>query len=239
MKTRNIIQTSILMVIFFVTAQFASAATYYICNGSTLSFSTPTPITNVTYSWDVKDVDGTTSLAGYPRAAAPTSLPTTPGTYKIILSATADVATVCAPDAVENSFVVLPTLSITIGAPSSSTYCETAATKTSTVTQSTSTVPGGATNDLEIEYTYMVSKDGGAAVDGTTGSLGSIDGAGKYTLSTVAPGSYVITGYVKYKQKTGFTGTLLNSSGCVANSGTQTVTVTAKPVSPTITVSAN
>jgi hypothetical protein len=239
MKTKNIIQASILTVILMLTAQFASAAIYYVCIGSTLSFSTPTPITDVTYSWDVKDTDGTTSLSGYPRASAPTSLPSTAGTYLIRLISTPDNATVCAPDVVENSFVVLPALSVTIGAPSLAAYCETAATKTSLITQTTSSVPGGTTSDLEIEYSYMVAKDGGAAVDGTTGSLGSIDGTGKYTLSTVVPGSYVITGYVKYKQKTGFTNKLLSAGGCPANSGTQTVTVTAKPTAPTITVTSN
>ncbi|RZK57512.1 MAG: hypothetical protein EOO91_09990 [Pedobacter sp.] len=240
MKTTIKFLKAILVVVLLFISSTTFADTFYVCNGATLSLA-PAATPNVTYSWDVKDLDGTTSLLGYPRAAAPTSLPTTPGTYKVILISTPNAPTVCAPDNVENSFVVLPTLSITLGAPSNASYCETSSTNTSLITQSTSAVPAGSTSDLEIIYSYMVAKDGGTAVDGTTGGLGSIDGTGKYTLSTLVPGSYVITGSVRYAQKTGFTNTFLNSSGtgCAATSGTQTVTVTAKPLKPVITIGAN
>ncbi len=233
----NFFKSILVTVLLFVsTATFAD--TFYICNGASLNLN-PAATPDITYSWDVKDVDGVTSLSGYPRTAVPTTLPTTPGTYKILLISTANSATVCAPDVVENNFVVLPTLAITLGAPTNASYCETSTTTSSQITQSASTVPTGTGSDLEIEYSYMVSKDGATAVDGTTTGLGSIDAAGKYTLSTTTPGVYVITGSVKYKQKTGFTNALLNASGCPVTSTTQTVTVTAKPTKPTITITAN
>lgn len=238
MKTRFTFFRTILFALFLMISSTALADTFYVCIGATLTLN-PAATTGVTYSWDVKDTDGITSLTGFPRATAPTSLPSTPGTYKVLLISTPISSTDCAPDVVEHNFIVLPALTISLGAPSNPSYCETSATPSSLITQSASTVPTGTGNDLEIEYSYMVAKDGGTAVDGTTGGLGSIAADGKYTLSTTTPGVYVITGTVKYKQKTGFTNALLNASGCPATSATQTVTVTAKPAKPTITISAN
>lgn len=238
MKTRFTFFRAIFLATFLMLSSAAFADTFYVCIGATLSLN-PAATTGVTYSWDVKDTDGTTSLAGYPRAAAPTSLPSTAGTYKVLLISTPVSSTDCAPDVVEHNFIVLPALTLTLSAPSNPSYCETSATPSSLITQSTSTVPTGTGSDLEIEYSYMVAKDGGTAVDGTTGGLGSIDASGKYTLSTTTPGVYVVTGTVKYKQKTGFTNALLNASGCPTTSTTQTITVTAKPAKPTITISAN
>lgn len=238
MKTKFTFSRIILFALFSLCWSAASADTFYLCPGATISLN-PAATPNITYSWDVKDVDGITSLSGYPRAGAPTNLPSVAGTYKVLLISTPANANICAPDVVEHSFTVLPTLSMTLSAPTNVSYCETSANNSSQITQSTSTVPTGATADLEIEYSYMVAKDGGTAVNGTTAGLGSIDATGKYTLSTTTPGVYVITGTVKYKQKTGFTNALLTASGCPATSSTQTITVTAKPAKPTITISAN
>lgn len=237
METKTTFLKASLVALFLLISGTAFSATYYVCSGATLSLTPAAPATSITYSWDVKQ--GGTSISGYPRAGVPTSLPTTAGTYQVILISTSSDPNVCAPDAVTNDFIVLPGLGLTIAAPSRSSYCGSATNNSSDITPTPTGFPSGTpySTDLELEYSYSVVKDGGSAVNGTT--VGTIDANGKFTLTTTVAGTYVITGTIKYKQKTGFTGTLLGTTGCPASSSTQTITVTASPSQPTITISAS
>ncbi len=238
MKKRTTLLKLSLIALFSIISNVAFSATYYVCQGSTLNLA-PAAMTDITYSWDVKQ--GGTSLPGYPRAAVPTTLPAA-GTYEVILISSTTNPNICAPDVVSNDFIVLPTLSITLDAPTNPTYCGVSTgIKSSLVGQTTVGFPAGVPydTDIEAEYSYSVVKDSEPAADGL--GFGTIDATGKYTLTTTTPGVYKITGTVKYKQKTGATGTLLSASGCPASSTTsvQTITVTDKPAQPVITISAN
>lgn len=241
MKTKTTLLKVSLLALFLFISTNAWSAIYYTCNGSSLNLSVPA-ITGINYMWDVKDLDGTTSLSGYPRAGVPTSLPTVAGNYKVFLSSTqADPNSgICAPDVVENTIIVLPSLSMVLNAPTHASYCAANSTVSSSDITLTNaiTLPSGSTADLELEYTYSVN-NGTATVDGST--IGSIDPlTGKFTLNTVVAGTYIITGTVKYKQKTGFTNALLGTTGCVTTSTTaQTITVTPKPTAPVITITAS
>lgn len=238
METKTTFLKSGLLALLLFLSSTAFSATYYVCIGSTLNLSVPV-VGGTTYLWDVKQ--GGTSLPGYPSATAPSSLPSAPGTYQVILLTTLADPLLCAPNNVINDFVVLPALTLTIGAPSNTSYCGSSPTvNTSVITPTLGAFPTGApfTTDLEPEYSYSVVKDGGAPVNGTT--VGTINATtGIFTLTTTATGTYVITGTVKYKQKTGFTGTLLGTTGCPTSSTTQTVTVTGAPAQPIITISAS
>lgn len=238
METKTTLLKSSLLALLLFISSTAFSATYYVCSGATLNLSAPV-VAGTSYMWDVKQ--GGTSISGYPSATAPTSLPTTAGTYQIILITTLADPLLCAPNNVVNDFIVLPALTITLAAPTNPSYCGSSATvNTSVITPTIGAFPTGApyTTDLEAEYSYSVVKDGGAAVNGTT--VGTINATtGVFTLTTTVAGTYVITGTVKYKQKVGFTGTLLSASGCPTVSTTQTIVVTAAPAAPVITISAS
>ncbi len=237
METKTTFLKSGLLALLLLLSSTAFSATYYVCTGATLNLSAPV-VGGTTYLWDVKQ--GGTSIPGYPSATAPTSLPSV-GTYQVILITTLADPLLCAPNNVINDFIVLPALTITLAAPSNPSYCGTSSTvNTSVITPTLGAFPTGApyTTDLEAEYSYSVVKDGGAPVNGTT--VGTINATtGVFTLTATAAGTYVITGTVKYKQKVGFTGTLLGTTGCPTSSTTQTVTVTGAPAQPVITISAS
>lgn len=237
METKStLLKSSLLALLLFISTS-AFSATYYVCVGATLNLSTPA-VGGTTYMWDVKQ--GGISLGGYPSATAPTSLPAV-GTYQVILLTTLADPLLCAPNNVVNDFIVLPALTLTIAAPTNPSYCGSSSTvNTSVITPTLGAFPTGApyTTDLDADYTYSVVKDGGAPVNGTT--VGTINATtGVFTLTTTVAGTYVITGTVKYKQKVGFAGTLLGTSGCPTTSTSQTVTVTGAPAAPVITISAS
>ena len=222
-----------LIALFLFASSAAWSATYYTCIGTALNLTAGTPATGTTYLWDVRQ--GGTSISGYPSATAPTSFPTA-GSYDIILVNTTTAETgSCKSDPVENTVVVLPALALSLGTPTLPAYCASATTPSSDVASTMTGFPATYSTDLEAEYAYSVSKDGAAGVNGTT--VGTIDAAtGKYTLTTTTPGVYVITGTVKYKAKTGVS---LLGTGCPSPvSNTETITVTAKPAAPTITITA-
>jgi hypothetical protein len=233
MKTNVTTLKFSLIALFVLISSSAWSATFYSCINTPLTLSGGTPPAGATFSWDVKK-DGV-QFAGYPNATAPTAFAEA-GSYEVILNTTTAVETgACPADPVSNTIIVLPPLTLAIGTPSVPAYCEANGAVTSSVIAATTTgVLPAASPDLGLTYTYSVSKDGAAGVDGAT--LGTIDAAtGAYTLNTVAPGVYVITGTVKYSQLG--TNTLLGT-GCPVSSTTQTVTVTPKPVTPTVTIAA-
>jgi hypothetical protein len=241
MKTNFTILKATFIALFFLTSSTAMSATYYACVGSNLTLSAPA-ITGINYSWDVKNEQGT-SIAGYPSATAPTTIPTA-GKYTVMLiSAQAVPASgICAPDAVETDVVILPALTIVLADPTNPAYCASNSTISSSNLTPTTTGFPSTYADLQAEYTYTVSKDGATAIDGATAvggvdALGTIDANGIYTLTTKIPGTYVITGRVKYK-KIG-TGDNVLLATCESASGTKQVIVTPTPAKPIVTIAAS
>ena len=230
-----------LVVLLTSISSFTYAQTFYVCTGATLALIPTNAPVGTHYIWDVRQANN--SISGYPSTTAPVTLPAV-GSYDIILNTVLDDlsnTSICPPDAATYRLIVLPNLSIALNVPSQATYCTTSNAPSSDITQTTTGFPAAYTADLEKEYRYTVIKDGNAPVNGAT--LGTIDATtGKYTLTTANPGTYVVTGYVKYKQISTAIGTLLNpTSGCEANSSntTQTITITSKAAKPTISFSAN
>ncbi|RZK75779.1 MAG: hypothetical protein EOO92_15640 [Pedobacter sp.] len=241
MKTTFTLLKATFIALLVLTSSTAMSATYYACTGSTLALTVP-GITGIKYSWDVKDNLGN-SIAGYPSATAPTAIATA-GNYKIMLISEQITPAdgICAPDAVETDVVILPALAIDLAAPTNPTYCESNSTISSSVLTPTTTGFPTTYTDLAPEYTYMVVKDNGTPIDGTTANgnaaaLGTVDANGVYTLTTKIPGIYVITGRVKYK-KIG-TGDNVLLATCEAASSTKQVTVTATPAKPVVTIAAS
>lgn len=240
MKTKVNIFSFILLAVLLTTAISSRADVFYVCTGATLSLTPSAAPAGTHYAWDIKQ--GGSSISGYPSANPPTSLPAA-GTYDLILTTVPDDASntsICPPDPTTHTLIVLPVLTMALSAPGAATYCATSSAPSSTIAQTTTGFPAGYAGDLEREFRYTVIKDADAPVDGAT--LGTVDQlTGAYTLTATAAATYKITGYVKYKQKAGATGTLLNAGGCEANSSAtqQTVTVTVKPAKPTITITAN
>lgn len=238
MKTKSTFLKVSLVALFLFVCNAAFSATYYTCIGTSLNLNASAAPSGITYTWDVRQ--GGNSINGYPAANPPTSFPTA-GTYEVILTATSDAASgTCPSDPVPNTVIVLPALGLTLNAPSVTAYCEANGSVSSsnvTVTPSGEYTAAITANELALEYTYSVTKDGGASVNGTT--VGTIAADGTFTLNTTTPGVYEITGTVKYKQGTVTTSPLLGD-GCPFTSTTKrTVTVTAKPAQPTVTITAN
>ncbi|WP_276088536.1 PKD domain-containing protein [Pedobacter sp. JY14-1] len=237
MKTTSTLLKVSLVALFLFLAHLSSAATYYTCIGTNLNLNATTAPAGITYTWDVRQ--GATSISGYPASTAPTSFPTA-GTYVVVLTATSDAASgSCPSDPVENTIIVLPPLGLTLGNPSAAAYCAANGTVNSSNIAATTTgqyTDAITANDLAISYSYSVTKDGGTAVDGAT--VGTIAADGTFTLNTTDAGIYIITGSVKYVQGTVTTNALLGN-GCPVNAtGSKTVTVTAKPAQPTVTITA-
>ena len=243
-RKTNLLKFS-LVALFLLISSAAWSATYYVCAGSTLSLNPGSPVTGITYMWDVKQTASGPSIQDYPRAGAPTTLPG-PGTYIVYLisSQTTPSSTICPPDVVENTFIVLPPITLVLDNPTNATYCGAHSITASSVVAvaPTLTLPSNTGSDLVYEYSYSVSivKGGNTTVvDGATiGTINQTTGA--YTLTATDPGTYTITGSVKYKQAPTFTGTLLGTTGCPATSTTtKVVEVLAAPTAPVITISAN
>ncbi|MBE9600156.1 hypothetical protein [Pedobacter sp. MC2016-24] len=242
MKTKITFLKASLVALFLFVSSTAWSATYYTCSGATLSLTTPV-VTGITYTWDVKPAAGGASITGFPSATAPTTLPAS-GSYTVYLSSAQTVpgSGICPADVVENTFIVLPSLSIALVDPTHPSYCAANTTVVSSdITVTGPVLPSTSGSDLVLDYTYSVSavtSSGTNVVDGTT--VGTIDQAtGKFTLTTLIPGVYTVTGKVKYKAAASPTNTLLGT-GCEATSAvTKVITVIEKPTAPIITISAS
>jgi len=236
MKTKiTFLKMSLLLASFLIVSTSAMAATFYTCSGTTLNLGVTNLPAGTSALWDVKK-DGA-QFAGYPSATAPTSF-TDPGSYEVILVSQTDAASgQCSSDPVSNTIIILPPLAFSLNAPSNPVYCEANGTvNSSEINQTGATLPAVSGSDLILEYSYSVN-NGTTTVNGT--DVGTIDQAtGKFTLTTTTPGTYTITGKVKYKQAATFTNALLGTGCEVTATTTQTVTVTAKPGQPTVTITA-
>lgn len=234
MKTKITFLKLSLLALFLMLSSTVFSKTYYMCSGAILTLSNPV-IPGINVLWEVKQGVTTITPAS---AAVPTSLPTAAGTYTIITSFTQAVPAdgICAPDYIENTFVVLPALTFDLGAPSYLSYCEAnSSINSSAITPTTLAVPVGSEDDLALEYTYVVTKTDGSVVTG----VGSADANGLFTLNTLLPEVYTVNASVKYVEKSGATGELLGLTGCPETAPTpRTITVTKKPDQPTISVSA-
>jgi hypothetical protein len=218
----------------------APVATYYTCINTPLTLTAGLPA-STTALWDVKKDGATASYADYPKTAAPTSF-TEAGSYEIILVSQTNAASgTCSSDPISSTVIVLPPLALNLAMPTNPAYCEgVGAAANSVITASGATLATGLATDLGLEYSYSVSNGtttyGGTDVVGA-GVLGSIDASGNYTLLTKIPGTYVITGTVKYTQLSTNTSNHLLGTGCpFVSTTTRSVTVTAKPGAPTITI---
>jgi hypothetical protein len=239
MKTNSTLFKVTLVALFTLITSSAMSATYYACAGATLSLNATLP-TGTTAKWDIKK-DGT--QFGTPGPTAPTSF-TDPGTYTITLvSETSAASGLCPSDPETNTIIILPALALNLAAPSAPAYCAANGIANSDIVASGASLPSTSGTDLVLEYTYSVD----ATINGVTttvagASIGTIDQAtGKYTLTTLVPGSYAIKGTVKYKQATGnTTNNLLGTTGCPATStDVRTVVVTPVPTKPTIVITAS
>ncbi|HKG08285.1 MAG TPA: PKD domain-containing protein [Pedobacter sp.] len=235
MKTKTTFLKAGLVALFLFIANIASAATFYTCISTPLTLSAGTAPAGITYSWDVRQ--GGTSISGYPSATPPAAFPTA-GSYEVVLTASSDAASgSCPSDPVSNTIIVMAPLVLTLDAPSVAAYC--AANGTVNSSDVGAPVTGTETaaitgNFLALSYTYSVVKDGGAPVNGTT--VGTIAADGTFTLNTTTPGSYVITGTVKYIQGSNNANLLLGTGCQVTSTNTRTVVVTAQPGTPTVTI---
>jgi hypothetical protein len=129
----------------------------------------------------------------------------------------------------------LPDASVTLGAPSQSTFCEGGSHPTiqaSTLTATATTINALLT-DVSYVYSWTATKNTVAVADITT--IGT-QTANTFTLNNLATaGSYVLTASIKYAVATG----VLKSGdtlGCVKSSGASSaIVVSPKPSTPTIT----
>ncbi|TKB97158.1 hypothetical protein [Pedobacter cryotolerans] len=133
----------------------------------------------------------------------------------------------------------LPTKTLAL-TKSIASYCGSDASLNSVITATTTpaqTLPDG----IEYAYVWTATKNTAAVPSiSTIGTdLASQSAINTFTLNTTDAGIYVFNATVKYVKTTGNTGALKSgdSNGCeVTAATTQTVTVTPKPVRPTIVV---
>jgi hypothetical protein len=240
MRTNSTKFKIMLIVLMTSISSTAMSATYFACAGAPLTLTATVP-QGTTANWDIKK-DGI--QFGTPGPTAPTSF-ADPGTYEVILvSETSAASGLCPSEPETNTIIILPPLALTLTAPTNAAYCAANGNANSSdIVVTGAILPTTAVNNLELEYSYSVELTvGGTTTTVVSTTVGTVDQAtGKFTLTTVNPGTYVITGSVKYKQlATNTTSPLLGTTGCVATSiAKQTITVTPAPAKPTITIAAS
>jgi hypothetical protein len=239
MKTNSTFFKLTLMALLTLITSSAMSATYYACASAPLNFNA-TVAPGTTAEWDIKK-DGT--QFGTPGPTAPTTF-VDPGTYTVILISKTDAASgLCPSDPETNTIIILPPLALDLALPTAPAYCAANGLASSDLIASGASLPTTSGTDLVLEYTYSVI----AVINGVTStvtgaSVGTTDQAtGKYTLTTLIPGSYTISGTVKYVQNPlNTTNALLGTTGCPASAPTpRNVVVTPVPAKPTIVITAS
>lgn len=112
--------------------------------------------------------------------------------------------------------------------------------KDATIT-ATTTHPSAPPAGFEYAYTWSVTKNGApySQLSEIGSSDNSVTDVNKFTMTVKDPGTYVFTATVKYVKTIANTGVLVSedADGCVVSkTATQTITVTPKPSTPTISV---
>jgi len=252
---RKLTQLSAILVFLFALPMATFAASYplYLCGGATANLK-PDPAVEAALAvgdqvmWQEFQTDGTTpigtavslpvTVAGTaPAFTTATSLATGEHTYKVfVISASPNTCTGDVSDPFK--LYVLPSSSVSLGAPSNANYCEAASgtNQSSVITATASPAIDPSLSDVSYTYTWTATKDAAAVADITT--IGS-QATNVFTLNTTAKGSYVFTVGIKYTIAAG-QGTLksADNNGCVQTSSPSTpVVVTPKPGKPSITFS--
>jgi len=224
----------------------SKAQTYYpvyLCGGGTATLHTPEESTLANgdkVHWylegvevDVKTFNGTANVTNY---VTPNNLTAGVHNYTTKIESVAG----CWGD-LSDPFQVYQLPSKTLALTSSNaTYCGSDATLNSVITATTTpaqALPAG----IEYAYVWSATKNG-TAVTPLSG-IGSDDASktdvNKFTLTTTGAGTYVLNATVVYVKTAANTGVIKSgdSKGCeVAATATSTVTVTPKPVKPTIII---
>lgn len=132
----------------------------------------------------------------------------------------------------------LPNKTLTLSAPTLSSYCEDASgSTTSSQIVATAAPASGLPDGVEYAYTWSATKDGSnVGVITTIGSSnGSTGTTNTFTLNATSAGTYVFTAKVDYALAAGNTGVLKAGAGCsVTSSTSQTIKVNPKPAKPSI-----
>ncbi|RYF17505.1 MAG: hypothetical protein EOO42_15820 [Flavobacteriales bacterium] len=233
------------IIIFSVNAK-SKAQTYYpvyLCDGGTATLHTPEESTLVSGDkvyWYLEGTqvavltyDGTANKTNY---VTPNNLSAGVHNYTSRIESLAG----CLGD-ISDAFPVyqLPTKTLAL-TKSIASYCGSDASLSSVITATTSpaqTLPAG----IEYAYEWTATKNGTnvSPLSGIGTDLASKTNINTFTLSTTDPGIYTFNAKVKYVVATGNTGALKSgdSKGCeTPATATETVTVTPKPVKPTIVI---
>ncbi|SDF78059.1 hypothetical protein SAMN05421827_101522 [Pedobacter terrae] len=225
----------------------SEAQTYYpvyLCDGGTATLHTPEESTlsaGDKVHWYLegtevatKTFNGTANETNY---VTPNNLATGVHNYTSMIESSAGCfGEVSAPFQVYQ----LPGKTLALTANNTS-YCGENSSLSSIIT-ATATTPGQALPaGIEYAYVWSATKDG-TNVNPLSG-IGADDGSktdvNKFTLNTTVAGTYVFNATVKYVLTTANTGVLKSGDnrGCeVTATAPQTVTVTPKPVKPTIVI---
>jgi hypothetical protein len=241
----------ILMLLFVLpVATFAVSYPLYLCGGATANLK-PDPTVEAALGvgdrvmWQEFDASGapigtvtplTVTVAGTaPSFTTISTLSTGEHTYKVfVISASPNTCTGDVSDPFK--LYVLPTASVSLGAPSNGNYCEAASgtNQSSVITATATPTIDASLTDVSYTYTWTATKDGSAVTDVTT--IGT-QATNVFTMNTNVKGSYIFTTAIKY---TVASGTLKSAdgNGCVHTSAPSTpIVVTPKPGKPTITFS--
>ncbi|HMI02788.1 MAG TPA: hypothetical protein VK541_09920 [Pedobacter sp.] len=233
MKTKITFLKVSLVALFLFISNAAWSATYYTCINTGLNL-TATAAPGTTLLWDVHKDGAVGSVSGYPSATAPASFADA-GSYVVTLVNRTDAASgTCPSDPIDNTIIVMPALAFGLGTPSLAVYCAantTTNTSTAAATVTNTQADAITANFLALNFTYTATKDNVAV---PIAQVGTVATDGTFTFNTIIPGTYIITGSVKYVQGTVTTNPLLGNGCPVSASSTQQVIVTDKPAQPTI-----
>ncbi|MDQ7947387.1 MAG: hypothetical protein REI78_00910 [Pedobacter sp.] len=224
----------------------SKAQTYYpvyLCDGGTATLHTPEEATLANgdkVHWYLEGVEvavltynGTVNVTNY---VTPNNLGNGVHNYTNRIESVAG----CLGD-LSDPFQVyqLPSKTLALTA-SNASYCGSDATQSSVITATTTpaqALPAG----IEYAYVWSATKNG-ANVNPMSG-IGAEDGAttavAKFTMTTTGAGTYVFNATVKYVKTAANTGVIKSgdNQGCeVSAAATQTVTVTPRPIKPTIVI---
>ncbi|MCD0490628.1 hypothetical protein LPB86_20490 [Pedobacter sp. MC2016-14] len=247
MKTKlTKLGATLLCVFALQMSAFAVSYPLYLCGGATAALRPDATVTAALLPgdrimWQEFQADGTTPIGTVTEIAVTTAatapayttasgLATGAHVYKVFVISAAP--NTCSGDVSDPfSLYVLPTSSVTLGAPTVANYCEAGGSATSSVVTATPSTFDSSLTDVSFAFTWTATKDGAAVSDVTTVGTAA---SNVFTINTTAVGEYTVKTSIAYTVSSGVLKSG-DSAGCVQSSGSSTaVKVTAKPGKPVI-----
>ncbi len=241
--TRNIITTLILLLGITFSSYAQTYYNVYLCDNATATLHMPEESTLTAgdkVHWYLAGTEVgvyTYSGANSTNYTVPNSLPVGPHNYTTRIESAAG----CLGDESDPfSVYKLPNKTLALSTPTNTTYCGEASGPAASSSITATATPAAPLPD-GIGYTYTWSAMFNGSPVPSMAAIGSSNGSttnqNVFTLTAIQAGTYVFNATVNYTLLPGNPGVLRAGAGCEVSAATsQTITVTPKPVKPSISL---